>query len=240
MDAPRADLFRSAAPMEVRSSEDGRKTLFGHFAVFNRWTEIDSIFEGRFMERMAPGAFRKTLQESGMNAKIMFNHGRSEVLPDVLIAKPREAREDSIGGYYEADLFRGLPEWLYEGLSEGVYGASFRFRALREEWVDDPRPSEHNPLGLPERTVTEAQVAEWGPVSWPAYSDATAGVRSLSDRFHNLGTSPERAAFVAPATADAATPSSTADADDSASHLDGFPTIRERRMRSLHLRGVLL
>jgi HK97 family phage prohead protease len=239
MEAPREDLFRSTPPLEVRSAEDGRMTLFGHFSVFNRWTEIDSIFEGRFMERIAPGAFSKTLKESGSRAKIMWNHGCSDLLRDVLIAKPLVAREDERGGYYEAELFRGLPEWLYEGLRENVYGASFRFGAVREEWVDHPERSEHNPEGLPERTVTEARVPEWGPVSWPAYDDATAMVRSLSDRFHDLSTPTDRAALVAPGPAGAATPSINPDADDSASHLEG-PTIRERRMRALQLRGVLL
>lgn len=239
MEAPRDDLFRSTPPIEVRSSEDGRMTLFGHFSVFNRWTEIDSIWEGRFMERIAPGAFTKTLRESGLKAKIQWNHGRSDLLRDVLIAKPLVAKEDERGGYYEAELFRGLPEWLYEGLRENVYGASFRFGAVREEWVDEPGRSEHNPEGLPERTVTEARVPEWGPVSWPAYDDATAMVRSLSDRFHDLSTSADRAALVAPGRADAATPSITPDADDSASHLAG-PSIRERRMRALQLRGVIL
>ncbi|HCA52814.1 MAG TPA: hypothetical protein DEP24_07940 [Mycobacterium sp.] len=239
MDAPTTDLFRSTPPMEMRAADDGRMTLFGHFSVFNRWTEIDSVYEGRFMERVAPGAFAKTLKESGARAKIMWNHGKSDLLRDVLIAKPQVAREDDRGGYYEAELFRGLPEWLYEGLREGVYGASFRFRAIREEWVDSPKRSEENPDGIPERTVVEAQVPEWGPVSWPAYADATAGVRSLSDRFVDLSTLPGRAAPVAPDLDSAATPSITPDADDSASHLEG-PSARERRMRALHLRGVIL
>ena len=238
MEAPRDDLFRSTPPLEVRSAEDGRMTLFGHFSVFNRWTEIDSVWEGRFMERIAPGAFTKTLRESGMKAKIQWNHGKSDLLRDVLIAKPLVAREDERGGYYEAGLFRGLPEWLYEGLRENVYGASFRFGAVLERWNDEPGRSEHNPDGLPERTVVEARVAEFGPVSWPAYEDATAMVRSLSDTFHNLGTSDGRAAFPAPEHVVAADTSSTLVADDSASHLVG-PTIRERRMRALELKGLL-
>jgi phage head maturation protease len=40
-----------------RSATSGMPTVSGHFAVFNRWTEIDSLFEGQFMERFAPGSF---------------------------------------------------------------------------------------------------------------------------------------------------------------------------------------
>jgi hypothetical protein len=58
-----------------------------------------------------------------------------------------------------------------------------RFEAIRQQWDDHPAASEHNPDGLPERTITEARVPEFGPVTFPAYADATAGVRSLTDRF---------------------------------------------------------
>lgn len=239
MDAPTLDLYRSTPPMVVRSADNGKLTLFGHFSVFDSPTIIDSAYEGRFVERIAPGAFRKSIAERGDRLKIMWNHGRSEILPDVLIAKPVDVREDERGAYYEAEMFGGLPEWLYEGLREGVYGASFRFQSVRDEWDDRPARTGDNPEALPVRTVREAKVFEAGPVSWPAYADATAAVRSLSDRFHDLSTLPGRAAPVAPDTDSAATPSITPDADDSASHLEGS-NARERRLRALQLRGVIL
>lgn len=242
MDAPTTDLYRSAPPMEVRAADDGRLTLFGHFSLFNQPTEIISEYEGRFIERIAPGAFKKTFAERGQKMKVMWNHGRPEQagsLANVLIAKPTVVREDDRGAYYEAELFRGLPEWLYEGLREGVYGASFRFSVPqgRDDWNQYPERSASNPEGLPERTVREASVPEAGPVSWPAYEGATSSVRSLSDRFHDLSTLADRAAPGAPGPSSAAG-SSTPDADNSASHLGG-PTPQERRLRALQLRGVL-
>jgi phage head maturation protease len=44
-----------------------------------------------------------------------------------------------------------------------------------------PGTSSYNPDGLPERTVKEAQLFEISVVTFPAYEDATAGVRSLTD-----------------------------------------------------------
>lgn len=236
MEAPRDDLYRSTPPMEVRAEANGRLTLFGHFSVFNSPTVIDSAYEGRFVERIAPGAFRKSLSERGAHMKIMWNHGRSEILPDVLIAKPTDVREDERGAYYEAEMFSGLPEWLYEGLREGVYGASFRFQSVRDEWDDNPTRSADNPEALPERTVREAKVFEAGPVSWPAYSDATASVRSLSDRFVDLSTLPGRAAPVAPDTVSAATPSTTPDTPASAPPDGMTPGERARVLRQLTLK----
>ena len=40
----------------TRSVAGDGVTMSGHFAVFDQWTEINSVFEGRFMERIARGA----------------------------------------------------------------------------------------------------------------------------------------------------------------------------------------
>jgi HK97 family phage prohead protease len=171
--------------------DDGR-TLFGHFSVFNRWTEIDSWIEGHFMERIAPGAFKKTFREK--TPKVLFQHGMDPQIADQPIASVRELREDDEGAYYEARLFDGVPPLVLEGLRAGEYGASFRFTVMREEWVEDPDPSDGNPHGLRERTIKEARVAEFGPVTFPAYEEATAGVRSLTDELvlGRMTSDPER------------------------------------------------
>jgi phage head maturation protease len=51
------------------------RTMFGYFAKFGEWTEVDSVFEGRFLERNTPGAFRATLKDSG-RFKVLFQHRR--------------------------------------------------------------------------------------------------------------------------------------------------------------------
>lgn len=191
---PRDNLFRAVYPgVEFRSDENGDgPVLFGHFARFNEWTEIDSWIEGRFMERFAPGAFKKTLREQ--KPKVLFQHGRDSQLGDKPLGDLREVREDDEGAYYEVDLFDGIPDLVMDGLRAGAYGASFRFSVVREDRNEKPGASEHNPEGIPERTVKEAQVREFGPVTFPAYEGATAGVRSLTDEFliQNLASNPER------------------------------------------------
>lgn len=183
---PRENLIRAVMPgVELRAA-DGDPTkpvLFGHFARFGEWTEIRSAWEGNFMERFAPGAFKKTIMESRDRMRVLFQHGQDPEIGDKPIAAIRELREDDEGAFYEADLFDGLPDLIVEGLRAGQYGASFRFNMLREDRNDRPEPSEHNPDGLPERTIKEARVAEFGPVTFPAYGGATAGVRSLTDEF---------------------------------------------------------
>lgn len=72
---------------------------------------------------------------------------------------------------------------LAPGLRAGAYGSSFRFNVVADDFNKKASRSDYNPQGLPERTVRELSMAEFGPVTFPAYTGATAGMRSLTDRF---------------------------------------------------------
>ena len=195
---PRDDLFRAVYPGVELREQEGEKgpTLFGHFARFNEWTEIDSIFEGRFMERFAPGAFKKTIAENRASMRVLFQHGRDPQIGDKPLGPINSLREDEEGTFYEVDLLDApyVREGVLPGLKAGLYGASFRFQVVREDLDKEPPRSDHNPDGMPERTVREARVMEFGPVTFPAYQGATAGVRSITDEFfiQRLATQPER------------------------------------------------
>jgi hypothetical protein len=180
-------LVRAYRPgVELRAAADGASmpTLFGHFAVFNHWTEIDSVFEGRFLERIAPGAFSKTFAENRDQMRCLFQHGRDPVVGDKPLGPFQELREDSVGAYYEVPMLdTSYNRDLIPGLEADQYGASFRFRVMKDEWVDEPPRSDHNPGRIPERTLLEVRTFEAGPVTFPAYAGATAGLRSLTDFF---------------------------------------------------------
>ncbi len=182
---PRKDLYRACFPAcEMRGEFDSETppTLHGHFAVFNSPTEINSMREGNFMESIAPGAFTKTFAENRSNIKVLFQHGRDPQIGDKPLGAISELREDDTGAYYEVELLdTSYNRDLLPGLRAGLYGASFRFQVMREDINKTPGESASNPRGIPERTVREAQVAEYGPVTFPAYKDSTAGVRSITD-----------------------------------------------------------
>jgi HK97 family phage major capsid protein/HK97 family phage prohead protease len=187
---PRENLVRAVTPLrgeyEVREGgvEQAPPTLAGHFAVFDEWTEIDSMWEGNFMERIAPGAFKQSFRPENRNrVRVTFNHGHDPTMGDQVLGIPSVLEEDSQGAAYEVPLFDGIPPLLMAGLRDGAYGSSFRFRVMREEFQEEPEPSDDNPRGLPERTIKEVELYEFGPVTFPAYAGATAGVRSLTDEF---------------------------------------------------------
>lgn len=196
---PPREVIRAVGPaVRLRAAdegEDARPVLFGHFARFNEWTEINSWFEGNFMERIVPGAFRKTFKERRDQIRVLFQHGRDAELRDRPIAEPEELREDDDGAYHESRLFDGLPSLIMDGLRAGQYGQSFKMEILREEFVEEPGASEHNPKGIAERSIKEIRLFEFGPVTFPAYGNTTPGVRSLTDEFvfEWLAREPQRA-----------------------------------------------
>ncbi len=194
---PRENLVRAVYPaVEVRAAEDGgMPTMHGHFAVFNEWARISSVFEGTFLERLAPGVFAKTFAESRDKMRVTFQHGKDPQLGDKPLGPIDVLREDERGAYYEVPLLdTSYNRDLLPGLRAGLYGSSFRFSVVKEEMVSRPKRSDHNPDGLPERTIREAQVPEFGPVTYPAYAGATAGIRSLTDEYlvETLTADPDR------------------------------------------------
>lgn len=190
MKVPTDNLVRAWARPEacqLRSADGGGdgRTIFGHFAVFDRWTEINSWIEGRFLERIAPGAFVDSFAGRGLGIRILLEHGHDPQVGNKPIAQPTVFREDEIGAYYEGRLLdAAYVRDLMPALEAGQFGASFRFRVLDETWDDNPGRSESNPEGLPERTIKRVDVMEVGPVTFAAYDAATAGLRSSTDEFH--------------------------------------------------------
>lgn len=191
IDAPRDDLFRALSGVELRAAGDGQgapalPTLAGHYAVWNRWTEIDSWYEGTFLERIAPTAADKTHAEQRSTIKVLFDHGYDPEIGNKPLGPIEALDSDETGAAYAVPLIdtpynRGF---IVPAVEAGLLGASFRFRVIRDEWNDDPGTAEHNPKGLPERTILEYRLYEFGPVTFPAYPDGTTvGLRSLTDHY---------------------------------------------------------
>ncbi|HLU99144.1 MAG TPA: HK97 family phage prohead protease, partial [Thermobifida alba] len=93
---PREDVFREA-PFALRAAADGGEagdglTLDGFAAVFNRETIIDS-WEGRFREKISPGAMKKSFRENP--PKIQFDHGRHPLIGSIPIASLERIAEET-------------------------------------------------------------------------------------------------------------------------------------------------
>lgn len=188
MDHPTDNLLRALPVPEaasLRSADDsGAGTLFGHFAVFDEWTEINSWYEGRFLERLDRSAFDATFAERGDSIRVLYDHGQDPSVGNKPLGVPTTLRSEKRGAYYEVDLFdTDYVRELTPAIRAGQMGASFRFKVTAEEWVEPKAASVHNPERLPERTIIGVDLYEFGPVTFPAYTSATAGMRSATDEF---------------------------------------------------------
>ena len=149
--------------VEARQADDGTMRLRGYAAVFN-----DDSVPLPFIERIAPGAFRKTLSETP-DVRLLINH---EGLP---LARTKNGTltltEDDRGLYMDAtiaDTSEGRD--LYTLVERGdVDQMSFAFRVIRQKWNEDRTT----------RTLTEVSLADGdvSVVTYPAYPTTTVEAR---------------------------------------------------------------
>lgn len=158
--------------LELRDAGDGR-TFTGYAAVF----DADSEPMGGFVERIAPGAFKRSLTSHGWDVKLLANHDAGRVLASTR-AKTLRLFEDTRGLRVEASL-PNSPEGdsIAESIRRGdLDSMSFGFTTSPggESWSADGKI----------RTLTDVKLFEVSVVAWPAYrsTTGTTSVRSLATR----------------------------------------------------------
>lgn len=153
-----------------RRADSGDRAVIGGYAIV--WDRRSSNLGG-FVEIVKPSATSKTVREADIRA--LKNHD-----PNLVVGRSRGdrptlvLREDSIGLDYSIHLpdtstARDLLEEVQGGL---ITGSSFGFRTIRDSWGETEE-------GFPERALEEIALRDVGPVTFPAYPDATAGKRAL-------------------------------------------------------------
>lgn len=153
----------------IRADGDGM-TFHGYAAVFNSDSNPLPYWG---TERIAPGAFSKSLAES-RNVRMFLNHNPDHVLASTRNNTLRLA-EDEVGLRVEADLpdtsaGRDLSYLLKRG---DVDSMSFGFIPVKSQKRDD---------GVDGHIHSEVRLFEVSPVtSWPAYDATSAFVRHLAD-----------------------------------------------------------
>lgn len=209
----RENLLRALPGVEFRAGEpadDGRiGTIVGRLATYNQWAEVNSLVEGHFMERTLPGAFTKTFAENRARMQIIYDHGMDPHVGRKPLGPLESVVEDvrSIE-YVGALLDTSYNRDLLPGLRAGVYGSSYRFDVPKDkdDWNYSPGRSDYNPQGLPERSIREIKVKEFGPTPFPVYDGTSSGVRSATDDYLKRQLIPADRAEEAPHSEPADTP----------------------------------
>ena len=61
--------------LELRADDDGADTtMFGHFSKFGNWYEINSAWEGNFVERCVKGCYARTIANNRDAIKVAFEY----------------------------------------------------------------------------------------------------------------------------------------------------------------------
>ena len=157
-------------PFEIRSNEQDGLTAVGYGAVFGKLSQN----LGGFVEQIDSRAFNKSLGD-GEDVRALFNHDPNMLLGRVGAGTLRMGA-DSHGLRYEIDL-PDTPTGIEVAklLERGdLSGSSFGFRAISDSWGQTEE-------GYPLRTLESLSVRDVGPVTFPAYPDSDAALRSLAE-----------------------------------------------------------
>lgn len=164
---------------EQRNDKDGNatRTIYGYAAVFYNPAKPGTQYRlfGNMVERIMPGAFARAIREK-QDVRGLINHDSSLVLGRTT-SQTLRLSEDAIGLRYEIDL----PETSYANdlwivmQRQDVSGSSFQFRPVEgsTRWEKDNDKEVRN--------LTDLDLFDVGPVTFPAYTDATSGVRAASE-----------------------------------------------------------
>lgn len=154
----------------IRKNDDSLPKVEGYAAVFNSDSE-----DMGFIERIAPGAFKKALKTSDTRA--LFNHD-SNIILGRTSAGTLELKEDKKGLFMsiippDTQLIRDM---VLAPIERGdITQQSFGFTVKADEWkeIDGKTPI---------RTITEiGELFDVSPVTFPAYPDTDVALRSLEN-----------------------------------------------------------
>lgn len=165
------EIRHLVTPIEVRAQDDGTMGISGYVV---KWNQRSGLIWGEFYERVAEGAFSKSLEENTIKA--LWNHRMDFVLGSSK-NKTLRLEEDKTGLRFEIDLPNN--SWgkdAFESISRGdVDGVSFGFNVRSDAWqyIKDE--------DVYERTLLDVDLREVSPTPFPAYPDSEVAKRSLDD-----------------------------------------------------------
>lgn len=164
---------RAYQPVELRVSDEGdAPKIVGHAAVFDELSEPIG-FTFPFRERIQRGAFRQSIGEDDVRA--LWNHN-----PDWVLGRNRAGtlrmREDDKGLAVEIDP--PDTQWARDLLTSirrgDVNQMSFGFQVIDDDWATEN--------GESIRTLKKVRLFDVSVVTYPAYPQTDAAVRSSIER----------------------------------------------------------
>ena len=155
-------------PLRVETREDGAARVEGYASRYydgNPGTEY-RLWPGA-VERIMPGAFEGIAN----NVMALFNHDPSRILGSTRAGSLKlEARSDGLFYSVEVPDTPTGKEVSANVRAGNIQGSSFGFRITDEEWRTED--------DVDIREVRGVELLDVSPVTYPAYADTSAGIRS--------------------------------------------------------------
>lgn len=188
----RRRLSVSTAGISLRAEGDGDggpERFHGYGAVFGVRTAIGNPLRWGFFEEIASGAFASTIAEH--DARKLIDHDSYYVVSRVS-AGSLALTEDERGLVVDSALDDGLSyvRDLKANVRNGnITGMSFGFLCTDDTWTTEQVevPGFDQPVDVDVRTVNEVQLVEVSSVTFPAYTDTEADLRSVATALVHRG-----------------------------------------------------
>lgn len=158
----------TAVAVELRAKDQMR--IGGYASVFKRLSQN----LGGFVEQVHPSFFNKSRGDGWPGVIARYNHDDNMLL-GTISGRTLRLSIDEMGLTYEVDLPQSRAD-IGELVGRGdVDKSSFAFLTFEDDWgVTDQ--------GFPMRTLMSGQLVDVAPVNTPAYTDTSAGLRSLASK----------------------------------------------------------
>jgi len=168
-------IQRRTFPASVRTMAGDEFALVGYAAMFDNWSKN----LGGFVERVAPGAFVRSLRAQA-DVKALFNHQ-----PDNILGRTKSGTlvltQDEKGLRFRVQLNRNSQQHrdLYESVQRGdIDECSFAFTVPSggDDWADGSDPETGESCAM--RTLKDVDLLDVSVVTYPAYNATSVGARA--------------------------------------------------------------
>jgi uncharacterized protein len=171
----------TATELRAVSDDNGVRHITGYAAVFNSLSED----LGGFREKIAPGAFARAVKEDDVRA--LWNHNSDNVLGRTKSGTLRLSEDnhglkiecDPPDAQWVRDLIASIERGDVDQMSFGFVVRRYPDGSRGSMWVEEN--------GEDIRILTDVELFDVSPVTFPAYPDTEVGLRSLAEHKKHAG-----------------------------------------------------
>ncbi len=176
MTVERRQIAKNVAKVSIRAAGD-EQFISGYAAVFYREDDPGSEYWmwDDYVERLQPGCFDRAIRDSH-DARGLFDHNSENLLGRVSNGTCKLS-VDSVGLRFEIPIDADDPDHqrVCAKIRRGdLTGCSFAFANATAEWIEQNNDGKSIWI----RNITDLDLYDVGPVTWPAYEATEVGLRT--------------------------------------------------------------